>query len=347
MEFRPIGRTGVNVSAYCLGAMMFGPWGTPDHDGCIRIIHRALEAGINFVDTADAYSAGESEVIVGKALKGRRDEVVLATKVHFPMGAGPNDRGNSRLYIMRGVEASLRRLDTDHIDLYQIHRPDPTVDHDETLGALTDLIRHGKVRYAGSSTYPGWMITEAQWSAARRTSERFVCEQPPYSILAREVERDVFPVTQRHGMGTIVWSPLAGGWLTGKYRRGEEPPADSRAARIRQFNPRVADRFNLERDANRRKLDIVDGLTVLAEKAGVSLIHMAMAFTLAHPAVTSAIIGPRTMEQLDGLLAGADVRLDDDTLDAIDEVVPPGVTIEDADRGWEPPWLSRDARRRR
>jgi aryl-alcohol dehydrogenase-like predicted oxidoreductase len=345
MEYRPLGRTGVQVSAHCLGAMMFGPWGTPDHDECIRIIHRALDAGINFVDTADVYSAGESEVIVGEALKGRRDDVVLATKVHSPMGRGPNDRGNSRLYIMREVEASLRRLNTDHIDLYQLHRPDPAVDHEETLGALTDLIRQGKVRYAGSSTYPGWMIVEAQWAAERRSLERFVCEQPPYSILAREVERDVFPVTIRYSMGSIVWSPLAGGWLTGKYRRGEEPPEDSRAARVRQFNPRVADRFNLERDANRRKLDIVDDLTMIADKAGVPLIRMALSFTLAHPAVTSAIIGPRTMEQLEDLLAGADVRLDADTLDAIDEIVPPGVTIEDADRGWEPPWLSRDARR--
>ena len=325
---------------------MFGPWGTPDHDECIRIIHRALDAGINFVDTADAYSAGESEVITGKALKGRRDEVVLATKVHFPMGRGQNDRGNSRLYIMREVEASLKRLDTDHIDLYQIHRPDPEVDHEETLGALSDLVRQGKIRYAGSSTYPGWMIVEARWAAEHRTLTSFVCEQPPYSILARAVEQDVFPVVQRHGIGAIVWSPLAGGWLTGKYRRGEEPPSDSRAARVRQFNPRVADRFNMERETNLRKLEIVDDLTLLAEKAGLSLIHLAMAFTLAHPAVTSAIIGPRTMEQLEGILEGADVRLDSETLDAIDEIVPPGVTIEDADRGWEPPWLSRENRRR-
>jgi len=326
--------------------MMFGPWGTPDHEECIRIIHRALDAGINFVDTADAYSAGESEVIVGKALKGRRDEVVLATKVHFPMGRSPNDRGNSRLYITREVEASLKRLDTDHIDLYQIHRAEPEVDHEETLGALSDLVRQGKIRYAGSSTYPGWMIVEAQWAAGRRNLERFVCEQPPYSILARDVERDVFPVVLRHGIGAIVWSPLAGGWLTGKYRRGEEPPSDSRAARVRQFNPRVADRFNMEREANRRKLEIVDDLTLVADKAGVPLIHLALAFTLAHPAVTSAIIGPRTMTQLDDLLAGADVRLDSEVLDAIDEIVPPGVTIEDADRGWEPPWLSREQRRR-
>jgi aryl-alcohol dehydrogenase-like predicted oxidoreductase len=346
VQYRPLGRTGVQVSAHCLGAMMFGAWGNTDHDDCVRIVHRALDAGINFVDTADVYAAGESEEIVAKALRGKRDDVVLATKVHFPTGAGQNQRGNSRLYIMREVEESLRRLGTDHIDLYQIHRPDPDVDQAETLGALTDLVRQGKVRYVGSSTYPGWMIAEGQWVAQRDNLERFVCEQPPYSIFVREVERDVFPATQRYSMGTIVWSPLAGGWLTGKYRRGEEPPADSRAARVRTFNPRTADRFNLERASNRRKLDLIDELAVIAEKAGVSLTHMSMAFVLHHPAVTSAIIGPRTMEQLDDVLASADLALDADTLDAIDGVVAPGEVIEDADRGWEPPWLSKDARRR-
>ena len=346
MEYRPLGRTGVQVSAYCLGAMMFGPWGEPDHDECIRIIHRAYDAGINFIDTADAYSAGESEVIVGEALKGRRDDVVLATKVHFPAGKGVNERGNSRLWIMREVESSLRRLGTDHIDLYQIHRPDPSTDIDETLGALTDLVRQGKVRYVGSSTFPGWMIVEARWAAERRNLERFVCEQPPYSILCRDVERDVFPVTVAHGLGAIVWSPLAGGWLTGKYRRGEELPPDSRAARIRKFNPRTADRFDLERAANRRKLELIEDLSLVAEKAGMPLTHMALAFTLAHPAVTSAIIGPRTMTQLEDLLSGADLRLDHDILDSIDEICPPGTVVEDADRGWDPPWLARDARRR-
>src|SRR5437867_625951 len=346
MEYRPLGRTGVSVSAHCLGAMMFGQWGEPDHDECIRIIHRALDAGINFVDTADVYSAGESEEIVGKALKGKRDEVVLATKVHGPMGRGVNDRGNSRLWIMREVENSLRRLGTDHIDLYQIHRPDPSLDIEETLGALTDLVRQGKVRYLGSSTFPGWMIVDAQWAAARRNLERFVCEQPPYSILVRDVERDVFPVTQRYGMGVIVWSPLAGGWLTGKYRRGEEPPADSRVSRVKKFNPRVADRFDFERPGNRRKLEIVKDLALVADKAGLSLTHLSMAFALNHPAVTSAIIGPRTMEQLEDVLAGADVRLDADTLDAIDELVAPGTFLEPSDRGWDPPWLTPEARRR-
>lgn len=346
MEYRPLGRTGVKVSVHCLGAMMFGPWGNPDHDDCLRMVDRALEGGINFIDTADAYSAGESEEIVGKALKGRRDEVVLATKVHFPMGTRPNEGGNSRLWIMREVENSLRRLDTDRIDLYQIHRPDTATDITETLGALTDLVRQGKVRYIGSSTFTGWQIVEAQWVAERRNLERFVCEQSPYSIFARHVEDQVFPVTQRHGMGAIVWSPLAGGWLTGKYRRGQEPPKDSRVSRIRNFNPRVADRFDFERPGNRRKLELVEELAVVADKAGVSMSHLATAFSVAHPAVTSAIIGPRTMEQLDDALAAVDRRLDADTMDAIDEVVPPGTVIEGSDRGWDPPWMSSDARRR-
>jgi aryl-alcohol dehydrogenase-like predicted oxidoreductase len=326
--------------------MMFGAWGEQDHDECGRIINRALEAGINFVDTADVYSGGESEEIVGKALKGRRDDIVLATKVHGPMGRGINERGNSRLWIKREVENSLRRLGTDHIDLYQIHRPDPAIDVEETLGALTDLVRQGKVLYLGSSTFPGSLIVEAQWAAERRNLERFVCEQPPYSILVRDVERDVFPVTQRYGMGVIVWSPLAGGWLTGKYRRGEEPPEDSRVSRVKKFNPRVADRFDFDRPGNRRKLEIVEDLSLVADKAGSSLTHVSIAFALRHPAVTSAIIGPRTMSQLDDLIAGAELRLDADTLDAIDEIVAPGAVLEDADRGWDPPWLAASARRR-
>jgi aryl-alcohol dehydrogenase-like predicted oxidoreductase len=346
VEQRVLGRTGVRVSSLCLGAMMFGAWGNPDHDECVRIVRRALDAGITFIDTADVYSAGESEEIVGRAIAGRRDEVVLATKVHGPMGPGPNERGNSRLWIMREVEASLRRLGTDHIDLYQVHRPDPATDIEESLGALTDLVRQGKVRYLGCSTFPGWQIVEAQWAAERRGLERFVCEQPPYSIFVRHVETDVFPVAQRYGMGVIVWSPLAGGWLAGRYRLGQEPPEDSRLVRMRRANPRAAERFDLSRPGNRRKLELVEELAAVAEKAGLSLTHMALAFTLAHPAVTSAIIGPRTMEQLEDLLAGADVRLDDDTLDAIDALCPPGTVVEESDRGWDPPWMAREARRR-
>jgi aryl-alcohol dehydrogenase-like predicted oxidoreductase len=326
--------------------MMFGDWGNTDEDECVRIIHAALDAGINFVDTADVYSEGRSEEIVGAALRGRRDRVVLATKVHGQMSDDPNGRGNSRLWIIREVEESLRRLQTDHIDLYQIHRPDPDTDLEETLGALTDLVRQGKVRYLGCSTFPAWQIVESHWASERRGLERFVCEQPPYSILVRGIELDVLPVAQRYGMGVIVWSPLAGGWLTGKYRRGTEPPADSRAVRFREQGRPVAARYDLSRPGNQRKLDTVEALRGVADGAGLSPTHLAMAFSLAHPAVTSTIIGPRTMHQLDDLVKGADVRLDADTLDAIDQIVPPGTVIESADRGWEPPWMSPEARRR-
>jgi len=346
MEYRTLGATGVRVSTHCLGAMMFGAWGNTDHHESISMIHRALDAGINFVDTADVYAAGESEEIVGKALKGRRDDVVLATKVHGEMGEGRNERGNSRLWIMREVEASLRRLDTDHIDLYQLHRPDPDTDVEDTLAALTTLVEQGKIRYFGSSTFPAFQIVEAHWASVRRGLHKLSCEQPPYSILARAVEADVMPVCRGYGMGVIVWSPLAGGWLTGKYRRGSEPPEDSRAVRFREQGRPVAARYDLSRPGNQRKLDVVDALQSVADEAGLSLTHMAMAFSLAHPAVTSTIIGPRTLDQLEDLLKAADVKLDDATLDAIDEVVPPGMVIESADRGYEPPWMSPSARRR-
>ena len=346
MEYRRLGTTGVKVSTHCLGAMMFGEWGNQDHDESIRIIHAALDGGINFIDTADVYSAGESEEIVGKALKGRRDDVVLATKFHGSMGSNINNQGNSRLWIMKEVENSLRRLQTDHIDLYQVHRPDPKTDVEETLGALDTLVQQGKIRYAGASTFPAWQIVEAHWSSERRGITRFVCEQPPYSIFVRHVETDLFPVTQRYGMGVIVWSPLAGGWLAGKYRREQSaPPPDSRAVRFAKRGSPVAARFDLSRPANQRKLDLVEDLAVIADKAGMSMTHMAIAFTLAHPAVTSSIIGPRTPEQLEDLLAGADLRLDDATLDAIDELVPPGSILEESDRGWQPPWMKPEERR--
>jgi aryl-alcohol dehydrogenase-like predicted oxidoreductase len=310
------------------------------------MIHSALDAGINFVDTADVYGEGRSEEIVGKALKDRRDEVVLATKVHGQMGPGPNDQGNSRLWIMREVENSLRRLGTDHIDLYQIHRPDPAIDIEETLGALNDLVRQGKVRYIGSSTFPAFHIVEAHWAAERRGLERFACEQPPYSIFVRHIEMDVLPVCQMYGMGVIVWSPLAGGWLSGKYRRGEEVPADSRARRYAERGSPIAARYDVNRAENQRKLDLVEDLANVADKAGISLTAMAIGFTLAHPAVTSAIIGPRTPQHLQDLLGTADVRLDQDTLDAIDDLVAPGSVVFDFDRGWTPPWMDPAARRR-
>ena len=340
MEYRTLGHTGTKVSPLCLGAMMFGDWGNPDHDDSIRIIHRALDAGINFIDTADVYSRGESEEIVGKALAGgRRDNVVLATKVHGTMGDDPNQFGNSRRWIVREVENSLRRLQTDWIDLYQIHRPEADTDIDETLGALTDLVRAGKVRYIGSSTFPASQIVEAQWVAQTRGRERFVCEQPPYSMLVRGIENDVLPTAQRHRMGVIPWSPLAGGWLSGGYRRGQELPKSSRAERIPA-------RFDMSRPENQRKLEAADALAGLAEEAGITLIEMALAFVIRHPAVTSAIIGPRTMEHLESQLTAADVQLSDEVLDRIDEIVPPGVNVNPTDGGWQNPALEKSARRR-
>ena len=340
MDYRPLGRTGVHVSPLCLGAMMFGAWGNTDHDDSIRIIHRALDAGINFVDTADVYARGESEEIVGKALKGRRDRIVLATKVHGTMGDDPNERGNTRRWIVQECDASLRRLGTDWIDLYQIHRWDPGTAHDETLGALTDLVRAGKVRYLGSSTYPPSEIVAAQWVAEKRGRERFACEQPPYSLLVRGVEAEVLPVCQELGMGVIPWSPLAGGWLSGRWRRGQEPPGSMRADRIPA-------RYDLSRPENQRKLDAAEALAQLAEQAGMSLVHMAIAFVIRHHAVTAAIIGPRTMEHLESQLGAVDVHLDDALLDRIDEIVPPGTNFSLADAGWTPPALADSSLRRR
>ena len=340
MDYRTLGTTGTKVTPLCLGAMMFGGWGNPDHDESIRIIHRALDAGINFIDTADVYSRGESEEIVGKALAGgRRDNVVLATKVHGTMGDDPNEFGNSRRWIIKEVENSLRRLGTDWIDLYQIHRPEADTDIDETLGALSDLIHQGKVRYVGSSTFPASQIVEAQWTARERGRERFVCEQPPYSLLVRSIENDVLPTCARHGMGVIPWSPLAGGWLSGRYRKGAETPASTRAERLPA-------RFDLSIPENQRKLEAADALAVVAEEAGMTLIEMAIAFVIRHPAVTAAIIGPRTMEHLESQLTAAEVTLSDDVLDRIDEIVPPGVNVNPNDGGWPNPALDRSARRR-
>jgi aryl-alcohol dehydrogenase-like predicted oxidoreductase len=334
MKYRTLGRTGISVSPYALGTMMFGAMGNPDHDDSIRIIHRALDAGINFVDTADVYSNGESEVIVGKALKGRRDDVVLASKVHYPMGDDPNHRGNSRRWIVTSVENSLRRLQTDHLDLYQIHRPDPTVDVEETLSALSDLVHSGKVRTIGASTFPASDIVEAQWVAERRGLERFRTEQPPYSIINRSIEREVLPVAQRYGMGTLVWSPLGQGLLTGRYRKGKQADTHRRSTMPQHFG-------------DERKLDVVEQLIPLAEKAGLPLTHLAMAFAIAHPGVTSALVGPRTMEQLDDLLAGADVTLDDEILERIDEIAPPGTDAGPNDVAYVPPAVADASLRRR
>jgi aryl-alcohol dehydrogenase-like predicted oxidoreductase len=299
MQTRYLGQTGVPVSNLCLGAMMFGAWGETDHAESIRIIHRALDAGIDFIDTADVYSAGESEVIVGTALAdGKRDEVFLATKVGFPMGDDPHQRGASRRRIIRGVEDSLQRLNTDWIDLYQVHRPDPNTDIDETLAALTDLVADGKIRYFGHSTFAPSQIVQAQWAARDRGHLPFRCEQPPYSILARNIEHDVLPTCEQYGIGVIAYSPLAGGWLSERYQ------------------------------------------------AGITLIELALAFVLRHPAVTAAIIGPRTMNHLESQLTAADIQLSNDVLDRIDEIVAPGTTINVADNGWTQQSLNPGQRRR-
>jgi aryl-alcohol dehydrogenase-like predicted oxidoreductase len=341
MEMRVLGSTGVRVSSFCLGAMMFGStWGNPDHDEGIGIIHRALDAGINFIDTADVYSEGESEVIVGKALAGRRDNVVLATKAHGVMGKDVNERGNSRRWLIRECEASLRRLGTDYIDLYQIHRPDPHTDIDETLGALSDLIRAGKICYAGTSTFPADLIVEAQWTAQRRGRERFVCEQPPYSILVRGVEAAVLPACQRYDMGVITWGPLASGWLSGQYRLDSDLPASRRSRRLPQ-------RFDMSLPGNQAKLEAADKLAELAEDAGMSLIHLALGFVVSHPAVTSAILGPRTMEHLESQLGAPADGLPADLMNRIDEIVSPGVNLNPADGSYVPPAVTDPALRRR
>ena len=351
MEYRSLGRTGMQVSPLCLGAMMFGSWGEPDHGTSIKIIHTALDAGINFIDTADVYSQGESEIIVGKALAdGKRDDVILATKFHGQMGVpadapmgtkgDPNQQGNSRRWIIKEVENSLRRLNTDWIDLYQVHRPDPDTDIEETLSALTDLQRQGKIRAFGSSTYPAHQIVQAQWFAEKRGLSRFVTEQPPYSILVRGIEADLLPVAQEYGLGVLPWSPLAGGWLSGRYRKGEEPGQSRRANRM-------PSRYDLSLPDNQRKLDAADALGKLADDAGIPLVQLAIAFVLQHPAVTAPIIGPRTMEHLESQLPAADVKLSADILDKIDEIVPPGVTLSRFDAGYQAPELSDPLARRR
>ncbi|MEO3782831.1 aldo/keto reductase [Actinocorallia sp. B10E7] len=341
MRYRVLGGTGIEVSTYCLGTMMFGAVGNPDHDDCVRVVHAALDQGINFVDTADMYSAGESEEIVGKALQGRRDDVVLATKVHFQMGEGLNRSGNSRRWIVKEVEESLRRLRTDWIDLYQIHRPDHRTDIEETLSALGDLVQQGKIRAFGCSTFPADEIVEAHHVAERRGLRRFRTEQPPYSLLARGIEASLLPACRRLGMGVLTWGPLASGFLTGRYRKGR--PIDLSTGRP-SLNPA---RFDPSLPVNAGKLDAVEELVALAESIGCSLPQLAVAFPAAHPAVTSVIIGPRTMDQLEDLLKGASLTLDDAVLDRIDEIVPPGTDLYRPDGAWLPPDLKDAARRRR
>jgi aryl-alcohol dehydrogenase-like predicted oxidoreductase len=337
MKQRVLGGTGMWVSEYALGTMMFGAMGNPDHDESVRIIHTALDAGINFVDTADVYSLGESEEIVGQALKGRRDHVVLATKFGLPVGQDPNQRGGSGRWIAQAAEHSLRRLGTDYIDLYQMHRPDWDTDIDETLSALSDLVRAGKVRAIGCSTFPADLIVEAQWAADRRGHHRFRSEQPRYSIFSRTIEADVLPVAERHGMGVLTYGPLSSGWLSGR----ADP---TRGHRAEGFGAR---NFDLAIPGNRAKLDAVGRLTELSAQAGIPLAHLAIGFVRAHPAVTSVIIGPRTPDQLEHLLAGAQVELDGDILDRIDEIVAPGTELNPADNAFVTPPAIEDKRRRR
>ena len=341
MRYRVLGGTGIEVSVHCLGTMMFGAVGNPDHDDAVRIIHTALDAGINFVDTADMYSAGESEEIVGKALAGRRDDVVLATKVHFPMGEGPNRGGNSRRWIVHEVEQSLRRLGTDWIDLYQIHRPDHTTDIEETLSALTDLVRAGKIRAFGSSTFPASDMVEAYHVAQNRGLHRFRTEQPPYSLLARGIETTVLPTAARLGMGVLTWSPLASGFLSGKIRHGQDVDLTTGRAAL------TPHRFDPSLPGNQAKFDALEQLVEVADGLGCSLPDLAIAFAAAHPAVTSVITGPRTMAHLEATLKGASVELDDATLDRIDEIVPPGTDLYRADGAWTSPVLADPRLRRR
>ncbi|PSL03106.1 aryl-alcohol dehydrogenase-like predicted oxidoreductase [Haloactinopolyspora alba] len=334
MQYRTLGRTGIKVSPYALGAMMFGAVGNPDHDDSIKIIHKALDAGINVIDTADVYSHGESEEIVGKALSGRRDDVVLATKARLPMGEDPNHQGASRRWLTRALEDSLRRLQTDHVDLFQMQRPDPDTDVEETLSALTDLVRAGKVRAVGISSLPASDIVRSHWVAERRGLTRFRTEQPPYSILTRGIEREVLPVAQEFGMGTLVYSPLAGGLLTGRYRKDQQ-------------NATHRSQFGFQHLKDESRLDVVEQLIPVARDAGMPLTHLAMAFAIAHPGVTSAIVGPRTMDHLDDLLAGVDVTLTDEMLDRIDEIGPPGTDVGRLDMAYDPPAVTQARLRRR
>ena len=332
MQYRSLGRTGIKVSPYALGTLMFATAvGNPDPDDSARVIHKALDAGINFVDTADAY--GDSEEVVGAALKGRRDNVVLATKFSRPTGTDPNQQGGSRRWIVTAVENSLRRLQTDHIDLYQLHRPDPSTDIEETLAALTDLIRAGKIRAIGTSNMLASDIVEAQWIGRDRGLTRFHTEQPPYSILNRGIEREVLPVCQQHGMGTLVWGPLGQGMLTGRVRKNQNNEL-RRANMFRHLN-------------DERRIDVVEQLIPLAADAGLPLTHLAMAFAITHPGVTSALMGPRTMSHLDDLLGALDVTLTDDVLDRIDEIVPPGTDVGPLDQAFVPPAIEDATQRRR
>jgi len=342
IEYRPFGGTGIRVSRYCLGAMMFGAMGNRDEAECVRIVHAALDAGINFVDTADAYSGGESERILAKALAGRRDKVVLATKCFFPTGRDVNEGGGSRRWILRAVEQSLHRLGTDWIDVYQLHRRDHATELEESLAALHTLREQGKIRVVGMSATPAETIVEAQWLSEKRGLARVRSEQCIYSIFARGVEAAVLPACRRHGLGVMAYAPLGGGWLAGKYRRGVEPEAGSRS---HGFFGRTG-RWDPARDEVQRKYDLVEALGTLAQEAGLPLAHLAMAFASEHPGVTSAIVGPRTLAQAEELLRGLEVALAPGVLDRVDALVPPGGDLDRRDTTAPNPALE-DVRERR
>jgi aryl-alcohol dehydrogenase-like predicted oxidoreductase len=339
MQYRTLGRTGVQVSTLSLGAMNFGAMGRTTQDEATAIVDAALEAGINVIDTADRYSAGESEEMVGKAIAGRRDDIVLATKVFSPMGEEPNHQGTSRRWLVTELDNSLRRLGVDHVDLYQVHRWDPNTSDEETLSALTDLQRAGKIRYFGSSTYPAYRIVQAHWAARQHHLGRYVTEQPPYSILQRGIESHVLPVTEEYGMGVLVWSPLASGWLSGAIREGQEFTTHRATA--------VPQRFDLGVPANRARLDAVEQLAKVADQSGLTMIQLALGFVTAHPAVTSAIIGPRTLDHLHSQVAAGDTVLSADVLDAIDAIVAPGVDLAPEEKFDTPPALLDPSLRRR
>ncbi len=339
MQYRTLGRTGVKVSTLSLGAMNFGTIGRTTQSEATAMVDAALEAGINVIDTADRYSAGESEEMVGKAIAGRRDDIVLATKAYSPMGEERNHQGTSRRWLVTELDNSLRRLGVDHVDLYQMHRWDPNTSDDETLSALTDLQRAGKIRYFGTSTYPAYRIVQAQWAARENHLGRYVTEQPGYSILQRAIERDVLPATEEYGMGVLVWSPLAGGWLSGAIREGRELNTHRSAM--------LPERFDLSLPHNRARMDAVEQLAKVAEGAGLTMIQLALGFVNAHPAVTSAIIGPRTLDHLASQVAAADTVLSADVLDAVDAIVPPGVDLAAHEKFDTPPALLDPSLRRR
>ncbi|MGW4131003.1 aldo/keto reductase [Amycolatopsis japonica] len=339
MQYRTLGRTGVQVSTLALGAMNFGAIGRTTQDEATAIVDAALAGGVNLIDTADMYSAGESETMVGKAIAGRREDIVLATKASMPMGEERNHQGASRRWLVTELDNSLRRLGVDHVDLYQVHRWDPKTSDEETLSALTDLQRAGKIRYFGSSTFPAYRIVQAQWAAREHRLSRYVTEQPGYSILQRGIETHVLPVTEEYGMGVLAWSPLASGWLSGAVREGREISTNRSAV--------LPQRFDLTRQVNRTRLEAVERLAKVADQAGLSLIQLALGFVVAHPGVTSAIIGPRTLEHLESQLAAADTVLPSDVLDAIDQIVAPGTDLAPEEKHDTPPALLDASLRRR